>query len=236
MSVTTRVSRYQKGKTHLDFTGARDSEWQWHQLGHMQVCTSLQTDNHASTPPLSFIQAECPSCRPTNSVKALKPVTLSSVDMVDNLQPSARKCPRTTQLSMQLLVVRPSHTATAPASCCAGLLLWARRPEDILPGLQSAAAAPRHGAQDSVTWYTDWFSYDHPTTLPWSYALHVPLTYRIIFLKYLFNQKSLSRIYRTLDKQPIACSLYPRSAMPARVLAMPLCPSVCHKSVFYRNG
>jgi len=38
----------------------------------MQVCTSLQTDNHASTPPLSFLQARCPSCRPTNSVKALK--------------------------------------------------------------------------------------------------------------------------------------------------------------------
>ena len=34
--------------------------------------TSLQTDNHASTPPLSFLQAGCPSCRPTNSVKALK--------------------------------------------------------------------------------------------------------------------------------------------------------------------
>jgi len=30
------------------------AEWQWHQLGHMQVCTSLQADNHASTPPLSF--------------------------------------------------------------------------------------------------------------------------------------------------------------------------------------
>jgi len=38
------VSRYQKDKTSLDFTGARDSEWQWHQLDHMQVCTSLQTD------------------------------------------------------------------------------------------------------------------------------------------------------------------------------------------------
>jgi len=38
-------------KTNLDFTEARDSEWQWHQLGHVQVCTSLQTDNHASTPP-----------------------------------------------------------------------------------------------------------------------------------------------------------------------------------------
>jgi len=33
-SGTTRVSRYQKGKTKLDFTEARDSEWQWHQLGH----------------------------------------------------------------------------------------------------------------------------------------------------------------------------------------------------------
>jgi len=27
---------------------------------------------HASTPPISFLQAGCPSCRPTNSVKALK--------------------------------------------------------------------------------------------------------------------------------------------------------------------
>jgi len=71
-SGSTRVSRYQKGKPNLDFTEARDSERQWHQLGDMQLCTSLQTDNHASTPPLSFLQAGCPSCRPTNSVKALK--------------------------------------------------------------------------------------------------------------------------------------------------------------------
>jgi len=66
------VSQYQKGKTNLDFTEARDSEWQWHQLGLMQACTLLQTDNHNSTPPLCFLQAGCPSCRPTNSVKALK--------------------------------------------------------------------------------------------------------------------------------------------------------------------
>jgi len=70
-SRTTQVSRYQNGKTNLDFTEARDSEWQWHQLGHMQVCTSLQTDNHTSTQPLCFLQAGCPSCRPTNSIKAL---------------------------------------------------------------------------------------------------------------------------------------------------------------------
>jgi len=41
------VSQYQKRKSNLDFTEARDSEWQWHQLGRMQVCTSLQIDNHA---------------------------------------------------------------------------------------------------------------------------------------------------------------------------------------------
>jgi len=74
LSGSTRVSRYQKGKTNLDFTGARDSEWQWHQLGDMQVYTSLQTDNHTSTPPFSsvFLQTGCPFCHPTNSVKALK--------------------------------------------------------------------------------------------------------------------------------------------------------------------
>jgi len=72
------VSRYQKGKTSLDFTEARDSEQQWHQLGCVQVCTSLQTDNHASTPPLSFLQAGCPFCCPANSIKALKLVTLDS--------------------------------------------------------------------------------------------------------------------------------------------------------------
>ena len=66
--LTTRVSRYQKGKTSLDFTEARDSEWQWHQLGHMQVCTSLQTDNHASTPPLGFYRPDAlPAAQPTAS-------------------------------------------------------------------------------------------------------------------------------------------------------------------------
>jgi len=68
LSGTTRVSQYQKGKTNLDFTEARDREWQW----NPQLCTLLQTDNHASTPPLSFLQAGRPSCHRTNSVKALK--------------------------------------------------------------------------------------------------------------------------------------------------------------------
>jgi len=62
------VGRYQKGKTNPDFAEARDSEWQWHQLGHMQVCISLQTDNHASTPPLSFYRPDAlPAAQPTAS-------------------------------------------------------------------------------------------------------------------------------------------------------------------------
>jgi len=78
LSGTTQVSRYHKGKTNLDFTGARDSEWQWHQLGHMQICTSLQTDNHASTPPLTFFTGRMPflppnqQCQSTESKKNTK--------------------------------------------------------------------------------------------------------------------------------------------------------------------
>jgi len=58
LSETTQVSQYEKGKTILDFSEARDSEWQWQQLGHRQVCTSLQTDEHARTAPLSFYRRD----------------------------------------------------------------------------------------------------------------------------------------------------------------------------------
>jgi len=76
LSRITWVSRYQKGKTNLDFTEARDSEWQWHQLGHTQICISPQTDNHTSTHHC-FLQDGCPDCHPTNSIKALKARTIA---------------------------------------------------------------------------------------------------------------------------------------------------------------
>ena len=69
-SGTTQVSRYKKGKTNLDFTEARDSEWQSHQLGHMQFCTSLQTNNHASTPPLSFFTGRMPFMQPNQQCQS----------------------------------------------------------------------------------------------------------------------------------------------------------------------
>ena len=50
LSGTAQESRYQKGKTNLDFTEARDREWQWHQLGHMQsVPRSRQPASHHSS-------------------------------------------------------------------------------------------------------------------------------------------------------------------------------------------
>ena len=66
-SRTTQVSQYQKGKTNLDFTEARDNEWQWYQLCHMQVCTSLQTDNYASTPPLTIMKTNLKQIPTTNT-------------------------------------------------------------------------------------------------------------------------------------------------------------------------
>ena len=79
LSGTTRVNRYQKGKTNLDFSEATESEWQWHPLGHTQVCTSLQTDNHASNPPLSFLRTGCPSCRPTTEGRVCEMVPCPSI-------------------------------------------------------------------------------------------------------------------------------------------------------------
>ena len=67
--LATQVSWYEKGKTNVDFTEARDSEWQWHQLGSIQVCTSLQTDNRASTSPLSFYRPDAVPAAQTTASK-----------------------------------------------------------------------------------------------------------------------------------------------------------------------
>jgi len=78
LSGTTQVSRYQKGKTNLDFTEATDSEWQWHQPGYVQVCTSLQADNHASTPPLSFFTGRMPFLPPNQQCQSTEGTAANS--------------------------------------------------------------------------------------------------------------------------------------------------------------
>jgi len=74
LSRTTWVSRYQKGKTNLDFTEARDSEWHLHQLGHVKSASRSRQITMPAPHHSVFLQAGCPSCCPTNSVKALKAI------------------------------------------------------------------------------------------------------------------------------------------------------------------
>jgi len=73
LSRTTRVSRYQKGKhiwILLKQETVSGSGISW------SICKSAP--DHTSTPTLSFLQAGCPSCHPTNSVKALKTIALNT--------------------------------------------------------------------------------------------------------------------------------------------------------------
>jgi len=89
------MSRYQKSKTNLDFTEARDSEWQWHQLGHMQVCTSLHTDNHTSTPPLSFFTGRMPFQLPNQQCQSTEGHTKVTVTLYNSkLQYRERHLPQ----------------------------------------------------------------------------------------------------------------------------------------------
>jgi len=91
LSGTTQESQYQKGKKPIWILLKQET------VGGsgisstiMQVCTSLQTDNHTSTPPLlCFLQAGCPSCHPTNSVKALKAKSVHIIQKLSNVHSPA---------------------------------------------------------------------------------------------------------------------------------------------------
>jgi len=129
-SRTTQVSQYQKGKTNPDFTEARDSEWQWQQLGYM-----LQTDNHTSTPSLCFLQAGCPSCRPTNSVKALKASVCLSKEQTITYNCMKALC--------TWLHCAPSYRLSAVCSSCSRRLscAWTSCSWDVLSASCSRVSA-----------------------------------------------------------------------------------------------
>jgi len=59
----------QKDETNLGFTQTTDSEWQWHQLGHMQACTSLQTQPRQH-PTAQFLQAGLPLLPPNQQCQS----------------------------------------------------------------------------------------------------------------------------------------------------------------------
>jgi len=60
----------------LDFTGARDDG-----ADHMQIiCTSLQTDNYASTSPLSFYRTDALLAAQPTASKHWRPVWFTLTD------------------------------------------------------------------------------------------------------------------------------------------------------------
>ena len=64
-SRTTWVGRYQKDKPFRILLKQEMTGWQWHRLNHMQIiCTSLQTDNHASTSSLHIFTGRMPFLLP----------------------------------------------------------------------------------------------------------------------------------------------------------------------------
>ena len=77
-SGTTQVGRYQKGKTNLDLLKQETvsgSGIRW------AICKSAPRSRQITMPAPHysvFLQAGCPSCRPTNSVKALKAKALKA--------------------------------------------------------------------------------------------------------------------------------------------------------------
>jgi len=68
-SRTTWVSRHHKSKPFWILLEQEMMGWQWHQLDHMKIiCTSLQTNNHASTSALSFYRLDAlPAAQSTAS-------------------------------------------------------------------------------------------------------------------------------------------------------------------------
>ena len=55
------------------FTTARDSEWQWHQLGHIQICTLTQIHDHVNISQHGFYRPDAlPAAQPTASKQQLE--------------------------------------------------------------------------------------------------------------------------------------------------------------------
>ena len=122
LSGTTRVSRYQKGKTNLDFTEATVSGsgicW--------AICKSAPRFRQITSPAPHhsvFLQAGCPSCSPTNSVKALKAILASGAL---SSKPATFRCCcwMMDQIDWRQTVERPTVTQTLLHILCWQCQTW----------------------------------------------------------------------------------------------------------------
>ena len=121
LSDTTRVSWYQKGKTYLDFTEARGSDISW------AICKSAPRSRQITTSALSFLQAGCPSCRPTNSIKALKAISTEgnhlAIQSHHKISTLISRCHHNLPVNRHLL---GKTRLTTPATCFLHQLFWKR--------------------------------------------------------------------------------------------------------------
>ena len=94
LSGTTRVSRYQKGKTRKVKTNLdlleQESEWQWHLLGYMQVCTSSQTTTPTSHHSVFYRPDALPAAQPTVS-KHKHAIILFYISLPNSFSPQVSK-------------------------------------------------------------------------------------------------------------------------------------------------
>ena len=104
--------------------------------GHVQVCTSLQTDNHASTSPLSFLQAGYPSCCPTNIFKALKAHHYSNGKWRKNVKSIIYE--PTNEVNWTEWSRNPSESVTARVWQINEPQCWSIHDQRSLPGRDSA--------------------------------------------------------------------------------------------------
>jgi len=91
----------------------------------MQICTLTQTHNHTSIPPLSFLHAGCPSCRPSNSIKALKAMLTNIANIAVGLNRRLASMskflpyasPRSRLCCLCLCLASPCKASQIPRSC-----------------------------------------------------------------------------------------------------------------------
>ena len=121
-----------KVKTNLDFTEARDSEWQWHQLGHMQACTSLQTDNHASTHHSSFFTGRMPFLPPNQQCQSTEDICHSENTTMDINTFLKYSCNKT-----QWMVMALTGTENDASDKCIDTNTWKNVWDHITLGLLS---------------------------------------------------------------------------------------------------
>ena len=114
-SRTTQVSRYQKCKTNLDFTEARDkwvAEASAGPYASLHPAPDRQPHQHPTT---LFLQSGCPSCRPTNSVEALKaPDTREAISICKSSNTNGRGEPPAKSATSRILTPETESVRRRP--------------------------------------------------------------------------------------------------------------------------